>query len=292
MKTEYWRIALGIVLVLALPMLVALGLLLALLYLNPELDVVIGALLMGHTPVGVVLQLGLIAASLPVLALVMRLLHKSRLAVLFGRWRPRWFVIATLVLLAIQGVLYLSDPHDLVFSALPLGQWLLWLAPALLIILLQCAAEELVFRGYLQSMLLARMRIVWLALLIPSVIFALGHYNPVSFGPNAWLAVGVTGLWALMMAHITWQSGSLLPAIGLHFANNVIAILILTTDGPMSGLALYFTLTDLRDPVIGANELWMTAAYELGLYALYQLIRYLYLRRARAILQSNTPPSI
>lgn len=61
---------------------------------------------------------------------------------------------------------------------LPLGRWLTLLPLSLLAILVQVSAEELLFRGYLQQQLAARFAspLVWMV--VPSALFALGHYSP------------------------------------------------------------------------------------------------------------------
>jgi len=68
---------------------------------------------------------------------------------------------------------------------LPLSQWLGLLPLTLAFLLIQVSAEELVFRGYLQSQLaaLGLHRFVWI--MIPSAIFGLLHYDPAVMGAAA-----------------------------------------------------------------------------------------------------------
>ena len=119
------------------------------------------------------------------------------------------------------------------------GLWLLLLPLALAGIVLQTGAEELALRGYVQTQLAARFAspLVWMVL--PSVAFGLLHYDPATMGGNAWLVVGVTGLFGLMAADLTARSGTLGLAWGLHFANNLFALLVVAPQGPLSGLALF-----------------------------------------------------
>ena len=120
----------------------------------------------------------------------------------------------------------------------PLRLWLTFLPFVLLALLLQTGAEELVFRGYLQQQLAARFAspVAWMVL--PSVLFGLVHYAPAEMGANTWHVVLATGVFGLVAADLTARSGSIGLAWGLHFANNVFAILIVTAGGALDGMAL------------------------------------------------------
>lgn len=121
---------------------------------------------------------------------------------------------------------------------LDLGTWLRWLPLALIAIGLQTTTEELAFRGFLQSQLAARVRspLVWMVL--PSVVFALLHYDAQVFGPNAALVALWAGMFALFSADITARAGNLGPALAMHLVNNVSAMLIYAVAGHWDGLAL------------------------------------------------------
>ena len=60
----------------------------------------------------------------------------------------------------------------------PTGEWLIGLIPALALILMQVAAEEVAFRGYLLQQLRARFRspLVWAVL--PALVFGALHFDP------------------------------------------------------------------------------------------------------------------
>ena len=123
---------------------------------------------------------------------------------------------------------------------MPLTEWLQYLPYALPLILIQTSAEELIFRGYLQQQLAARFnsRLVWMGL--PSVLFAALHWDP-TMGNNAWLIIIVVFIMALIAADLTEKTGSLGAAIGLHFANNIFALLFVSLQDTITGLALYVT---------------------------------------------------
>jgi hypothetical protein len=195
----------------------------------------------GSTPTGSLLLLAsFIGMALGTFAAVW-LLHRRPIGTLFGP-RPRLlrdFAIAVAVCTVVFGLMSLIPSDMEPRASLTMGLWLSFLPLAIVGILVQTGAEEVLFRGYLQQQLAARFAspLVWMVL--PSVLFALAHYNPAEMGGNAWLIVGAVGLFALCAADLTAVTGSLGAAWGLHFANNTVAILIVALDGPLSGLALY-----------------------------------------------------
>lgn len=138
--------------------------------------------------------------------------------------------------LALLGIIYASDP---VIPGLRVGLWLTYLLPALVGILVQTSAEELVFRGYLQQQIAARVDhpVVWIC--GPALLFALLHYNPSGYGENAWLIVAWAFAFGVLAADLTARSGTLGPAIALHFCVNLGSMLFVAPQGALFGLALY-----------------------------------------------------
>lgn len=121
---------------------------------------------------------------------------------------------------------------------LPLTTWALWMPLAIPLLMIQIGAEELLFRGYLQQQLAARFtsRVVWMWL--PSVIFALLHWSPEA-GDNLPLILLSTLTFGLVAADLTERTGSLGAAMGIHFANNFLALFVVVVGPSMTGLALY-----------------------------------------------------
>ena len=121
------------------------------------------------------------------------------------------------------------------------SDWWLWLVPLLIIIFIQVTAEEYVFRGYLQCTLYDWFGLRFFWMILPSILFAVLHYAPGTYGPNAWLAVLAIFVFGLLCAELTYKTGSIAWASGLHFVNNV---MILVIAGPKEGLgAPYFYST-------------------------------------------------
>jgi sodium transport system permease protein len=94
----------------------------------------------------------------------------------------------------------------------PLG-WALWLV---CLALTPAVVEELLFRGLLQRALASQLRPVF-AVVVTALLFAAMHMS-------TWRMPG-TFLLGLVAGALAWRSGSLLPAVLFHFANNAGAAL-------------------------------------------------------------------
>ena len=114
---------------------------------------------------------------------------------------------------------------------LPLAAWAAWLPLALPLLLVQTAAEELAFRGFLMQCLAARFArpLVWF--LLPALLFGALHWNPAELGANASLVALSATVIGLVLADVTAKTGNLSAAIGLHFANNVTSLLVVSLPG-------------------------------------------------------------
>jgi hypothetical protein len=136
-------------------------------------------------------------------------------------------------------------------------------------VLIQTGAEEVLFRGYMQQQLAARFSspIMWMVL--PSAIFAALHYQPEIMGDNTWLMMAAVFVFAVLAADLTAVTGNIGAAWAMHFVNNALAILVVATDGPLSGLALYIApiSPDGRDPPLFYLDIATTVALggDLGL---------------------------
>lgn len=169
------------------------------------------------------------------------LLHDRSPWSLFGPLRQmhRQFWVAVAVFSALATLSALIPTDFALLRSLGLNQWLLLLPLALGLIAIQTGAEELLFRGYIQSQLAARFKspIIWAVL--PSVLFGLAHFAPEEHGSAAWYLVLATGVFGLCAADLTHRFGTIGPAWGFHFANNVMAMLAVSLPGALGGLALY-----------------------------------------------------
>lgn len=123
-------------------------------------------------------------------------------------------------------------------QTLPYPDWLGWLeeqermqvemieaalqpdGPGVVFLLLTMAfapalCEELLFRGYLHRQAERRLGAAWAVGLV-GVVFALYHFRPTQALPLALLGV--------YLGYVTWVTGSLWPAVAVHFLNNALAV--------------------------------------------------------------------
>ncbi|MEO1919596.1 MAG: CPBP family intramembrane glutamic endopeptidase [Paracoccaceae bacterium] len=280
LRSEIWRTILGMVLILAIFLLTTLVFGLGTAFIGEDIEPGLGEDLMrqiqgGRTIFATFGALAMIAALTPALWLVLRFLHKRPLRTLLGpsgriNWKLWKAGAAIILILGIGDAITTFLTADLI-QQMSLIKWLTWLAPALVILFLQTTAEELVFRGYLQQQLAARFKSRWIWWFLPSFIFGLGHFNPALFGGNAVFVVAITTLTGLVLADVTARFGSLSPAMGLHFANNLVVILLLNSPGQLSGVSLYLHNVDLKSDHL-SNTMIISLAATLTGYIIFMLI--------------------
>ena len=267
LRPQVWRLllGLGLMLVIYISWMGAMAGIIGLLMGASRLEEALGAVGTGSTPSSLILLLlTFVGMALGTFAAT-RLLHKRPVATLFG---PRKIVLrdfavgfGIFAVVALPGILWFLATLDLTRGvAWPV--WFMFLPLALVGLLIQTGAEELVFRGYMQQQLAARFASRWVWMVLPSVIFGLVHYAPEEMGASVWMIVFVTGFFGLLMADLTARSGSIGMAWGLHFANNMFAILLFTTGEALDGLALYrlpFSASDTEAilPLLGLDLLGM-----------------------------------
>ena len=197
----------------------------------------------GRTPLAVFLLLFQFAFLVLALGLVLRLVHRRGLASLIGPpglATTQFLRCARYLLPLYLAFVILPMPPDYRLGTnLAPGLWLSWLPLGLAGVLVQIGAEELVFRGYLQSQLAARFRhpAVWIGL--PSALFGLTHFDPAFAAGNAWVLALWAAIFGAAAADLTARAGTLGPALALHFVNNIFAILVAAPAGELDGLALY-----------------------------------------------------
>jgi uncharacterized protein len=241
---QLWRLGLGIGVILVCQLLWVGAITLALSAISvPVPDLRTGGEI-GTTP-GTMIVLLLSFAGMGFGAvLAARLLHRRGAGTLVGHGPAalRHFTYGAALILVLHGGAFLlvMGGIDLEPGLTP-GVWLAVLPLALFALLIQTGAEEVVFRGYLQQQLAVRFGSALVWMLLPSIAFGLLHYEPGQMGENVWPVVGVTALFGLVAADLTARSGTLGLAWGLHFANNIFALLVVSPRGDLSGLALFQT---------------------------------------------------
>lgn len=199
------------------------------------------------TPWGTVFGFATFGITLLLFHLLVKAVHKRGVKTLMGPmnrvihdgWRALVAVGALLLALEILLPTYVAD--DIVETRNTFA-WLLMLPIGFVAILVQCSTEEIVYRGYLQQQVAVLTRGPLPFLIVPSVIFGLGHFWN-GWGTSDGILYAIwAGLLGLACADLTARTGALGAAIGLHTANNLYAtILFAEQDGASSGLALFLT---------------------------------------------------
>jgi membrane protease YdiL (CAAX protease family) len=202
---------------------------------------------------GLVTAILTIGSIWPGVWLAIRLVHRRRLSTLFGREGRiaggdfRRALLATLIVAVLVSLVTLFiEPRPVATGISPIT-WLLVLPVALVVLLIQTSAEELLFRGYLMQTLAHRFRSPWIWAVTPALLFAMAHWFP---GARPWMnatvifSIFLFAMGAVLLVKVT---GNLGAAMGMHFANNVVAFLFVAADQRGQSLA-FFVTPSIDDP--------------------------------------------
>lgn len=140
-----------------------------------------------------------------------------------------------------------------------LQRWLPFVAAALLLTPLQCAAEEMVFRGYLMQAFGRLCRRPVVPAIASSVLFTLPHlYNPEVAAYGLIIMAANYFAMGLFLAAVTLRDGRLELAIGAHAGNNLLLVLFIHYENSVFGTPSVFTAGAL-DPVYSLVTLLLGA---------------------------------
>jgi len=247
---ELWRLLVGLVLIAVV--VTGMNLVLFALVAGLGSQVWAGDLLSGSSPAAMIVLLASFGFITLGVALAARRLQHRSLGSILGPIGPGlsqfWRVFRALLLLSV--ILLVLPPYGMgqpLEQNLNFSRWLLLLPVSLVAVLIQTSAEEMLFRGYMQQSLAARFRspVIWMV--VPSLMFAAGHYAPGAAGENALLISVWSCVFGLFAADLTARAGTLGPAIALHFFNNIVALLFISLPDSLSGLALFVLPYDMSD---------------------------------------------
>ena len=199
-----------------------------------------------HDSIGLALMLLSFAVGLGVLFLLARWWQKKRPAdITTGRSRFDWKRVVFGA--AVWGVLTLavtvaqvSGDSDVVFN-FDASRFFPLLLVGLLLFPFQTAMEEVLFRGYLMQGTTIMTRSGIGALIITSLIFGLMHAaNPEIGTYGFWVVMPQYVIMGLVLGYVTIKDDGIELALGMHFANNLLASLLVTSEGMVFQTAAIF----------------------------------------------------
>ncbi|WP_195849151.1 CPBP family intramembrane glutamic endopeptidase [Arsenicicoccus cauae] len=140
-----------------------------------------------------------------------------------GRFRWGWFARCLAVLTPLW-LAYLAV--GTLVDGLPDGgrsaDWVALLAIMLLTTPLQCAGEELLFRGWVLQSLGSWFSHRWVALAVPTVVSCLA-FGAAHGSSDPWTFADLA-VFAVTACLLTWRTGGLEAAIALHVVNNMLVM--------------------------------------------------------------------
>jgi len=225
-------------------------------------------LVLGHVPYFLLLLAGLsdppfdfIAINLSILmmlaglAVTVKWIHQRSLHSLItpenridwarvARGAVVWAVLAA----AVAGIEHLVYPERYYLSFNP-GRLPVYFALVLVLTPLQCAVEELVFRGYAMQGLGLLTRCPLAIAVLSSVAFTMPHLlNPEVHEHGAAIMAANYFAIGMLLATVALRDGRLELAIGLHAMNNVFLALVANYEGSALATESVFTAREL-DPL-------------------------------------------
>lgn len=178
--------------------------------------------------------MGMFVFTLLFLWFVIRFIQRKTLgSVITGfeniRWRRYFFSfgIWTILLVLLTVISYIASPQDmeLRFDA---SKFFMLLIVAMLLIPIQTATEEILFRGYLMQGLGLAFKNALSPLIITSVLFGLMHgSNPEVKEHGSGIMMPYYILFGLFLGVISLLDEGLELAMGIHCANNLVSSLLL-----------------------------------------------------------------
>lgn len=222
-------------------------------------------------PASVLLSVTLVAAVCPVLAGIVEWLHQRPWTTLLAaEGRPdvaavfKSAAIWGTILIGVAVITAIAAP-DLrpAWRGLDVSFALLGLVPLLAVMLVQAAAVEMFFRSYLVQAFRRLSGSMIILAFVSSHIFAV--LNAPNWIDGMWLARAAYFTSGVFLFAVTWRTGRLEAAIGINFAQNVMALLIIGGFGD----ALPGVLDGQRDLSGSIKEGLLAAALISALAAIY-----------------------
>ncbi len=197
---------------------------------------IMNAALFGSVTEFVAINASVLMLLVGVVLVIMVLHRRSWLTLITPRSRLDWWriaegaavwVVLALVAATVENLLY---PGRYAWS-LDVQRWLPFVAAALLLTPLQCAAEELVFRGYLVQAMGRLLRQPAVLAVLSSVVFTIPHlFNPEIAAYGIGIMAANYFAMGLFLASVALRDGRLELAIGAHAGNNLLLALFINYE--------------------------------------------------------------
>jgi membrane protease YdiL (CAAX protease family) len=204
------------------------------------------------------------------------------------QWGQFWRAALALLLLAMLALMlgYALEPQQYQFPARSLGH-ALWIALALGVIFVQSLGEEVLFRGYL---LRAWGAVIPFRLPVTAAVIAIfvtGHLWNEDLQRDLLLNVIYFVVGEIIAYAVLFRTQNLAASAGLHWMNNVLALVTPTVPGQPTvlGLAIY------TDPVYvaGGSRLFDPLTHTAGIVGVALLLTMLFWRRSPFYLAPPAP---
>ncbi len=141
-------------------------------------------------------------------------------------------------------------------------------------VILAAVLEELLFRGFVQTAFEQAFDVTR-AIMATAIVFAVAHFNP-------WWTVQFT-FFGIFLGVMAWKSGSVIPAIVVHFINNGIALIF--SNIPPEKLNWYASENHVRLPILFAA----IAVTYYGMKLFYQFSEKMKEKESEMLTQGNVP---
>jgi membrane protease YdiL (CAAX protease family) len=225
--------------------------------------------MMDLTAYGINSNLGLLLVVLPFLftlfiaILLIKSFHqRTVMDVVNGgnkfRWGNFWWGVLVwgLILFVTLVIALYTDPDNFELRFNP-GTFIPLLIISVVFIPFQAGTEEFLFRGYLMQGIAARTRQPWLAILVPSLFFALMHgVNPEVGEYGFWTTMPIYLLFGCVFAVMSILDNGIEMAIGVHAINNVFGSVLVTNKSAAIQTEALF----LQKEVNVKGEFWVLLA--------------------------------
>lgn len=180
------------------------------------------------------LTLAMIALLIPATMLAARWVERrpaGTVSSVVGRLRWRWLMLCLLLAVPILGsgiaVLLVLPGQELEVNSVGWQRVVVGLAIVGMLVPLQAAGEEYLFRGWLIQAVGSWFSSPWPGIVLSAVLFGLAHGIGTAWGMVDLIFFGV------VMAVVTIRTGGLEAAIGLHVVNNVTAFALSVVTGTL-----------------------------------------------------------